>query len=92
MTHEEEARFFAIIYGEQAPDPEAHARGRRARGQGNGFRQCPYRPLLTVLALSWRIGWNDRALELRLGRRVAPIRAHDAKEIEALNDLGAQPV
>lgn len=52
----------AIIYGEAQPDHVAYDEGYQAHRGGKGFHECPYSQE-TYQALSWRIGWNDRALK-----------------------------
>lgn len=52
----------AIIHGEVEPDRICYDAGRLAHRSGAGFHECPYSQE-TYQALSWRIGWNDRALE-----------------------------
>lgn len=54
---------FAIIEGRRKPDLDAWNAGWRDHKRGLGFHQGP-RPRDTVIALSWRIGWNSRALAM----------------------------
>lgn len=60
---DEAAAFLAICREEREPDPEHYAAGRAAWGVKQ-FHEGP-RPLSSIKALSWRIGWNSRALEER---------------------------
>ncbi len=66
QTAEEARRFEAIIYEAEPPDPEWHKAGREAHEKGAAFHEGP-RPIESVAALSWRLGWNQRALERRDG-------------------------
>jgi hypothetical protein len=50
-----------IIYGFVAPDPLAYKLGWGAHAAGKGFHEGPKQP--RAYALSWRIGWNNRALQ-----------------------------
>ena len=59
----EEALVDGIIKGYLLPKAVEYAEGRKAREEDKGFHECPY-PQHTAKALSWRFGWNDRALEL----------------------------
>ena len=59
MTESE--RFLAICRKQTEPDAAAYKRGHDDHAAGKGFHEGP-RPLSSVEALSWRIGWNDRAL------------------------------
>ena len=61
MTDKDDA-FLAICRYEREPDPAAKLAGREAHAAGKGFHEGP-KPHRTVEALSWRIGWNERALE-----------------------------
>lgn len=53
--------FLKTIHGEQAPDPTHYRTGWDAHAAGTPFSEGP-RPLETFEAISWRLGWNDRAL------------------------------
>jgi hypothetical protein len=57
----ESAAFLAICQGDAPPDAAAYAQGWDAHEQGRAFHEYPY-PFDTVLGLSWRLGWNERAL------------------------------
>lgn len=57
----EDDEFLAICRFEREPDPEACQAGRDAWDAGTGFHEGP-QPFESVKALSWRIGWNERAL------------------------------
>lgn len=59
---EDDAAFLAICRHERKPDPVPYAAGWDAHAAGRGFHEGP-KPPHTVEALSWRIGWNDRALK-----------------------------
>ncbi len=59
----EDALYVAIIHGIEPPLPEPYQAGQAARSADAPFHAGP-QPFQTVAALSWRIGWNDRALEL----------------------------
>jgi hypothetical protein len=61
MTAAEDLIYTAIINGKRQPDAAFHNAGRDAHDAGVPFGDGP-RPLHTVEALCWRIGWNDRAL------------------------------
>lgn len=58
---DEDDRFLAICRGEEGPDLVHYQAGWDAHADGLAFHVCPY-DFDTVEALSWRIGWNDRAL------------------------------
>ena len=58
----EDTMFLGICRGHLLPKPEFYNEGYRAHADGLGFHECPYEQHL-VSALSWRIGWNDRALK-----------------------------
>lgn len=62
MTPADEAVYLAIINRTQKPDPTAYKAGWDAHARGEPFGR-PDVEHFTVAALSWRIGWNDRALE-----------------------------
>jgi len=58
----EDAAYLAIINRAQEPDPIAYKAGWDAHARGEPFgRPDVYH--FTVEALSWRLGWNARALE-----------------------------
>lgn len=61
MTPAEEAAYHAIIKGAQKPDPIAYTAGWDAHARGEPFGR-PGVNHFTVEALSWRFGWNERAL------------------------------
>lgn len=65
MNVEENLRYEDILLGAQPPEPESYAEGRAARDADKAFHEGP-RPTHSVKALSWRLGWNDRALELEV--------------------------
>jgi hypothetical protein len=54
--------FLAICRGERQPDPVWRLAGQEAHVAGLAFHEGP-RPFESIEALSWRIGWNERALE-----------------------------
>jgi ribosome modulation factor len=58
----EDDRFMAICQGHEAPEPAAFQAGHDAHAAGLSFHECPYQPSHSVASLSWRIGWNHRAL------------------------------
>lgn len=64
MSAEETKLYEAIINGAEPPDPVWRKAGRDAHEAGAGFGEGP-RPFHSVAALSWRFGWNERALEQR---------------------------
>lgn len=53
---------FGIILGAIAPDADAYSFGYKDWIANKGFHECPY-PQASANALSWRIGWNGRALK-----------------------------
>ena len=57
-----DALCLGIIHGVIAPLEPACAKGSVAHANGLGFHECPY-DQASPQALSWRIGWNDRALK-----------------------------
>jgi hypothetical protein len=57
-----DAIFLAICRNERQPYPYFYALGRDAHAAEIPFHECP-QPFDTPEALSWRIGWNDAALE-----------------------------
>lgn len=57
-----EATYLAILNRTQEPDPISYKAGRDAHARGEPFGR-PDVNHFTVEALSWRLGWNDRALE-----------------------------
>jgi hypothetical protein len=61
MNAAEEAEYVAIIEGKREPDPEGYKAGYAAHAADVPFGDGP-RPIASVYALSWRFGWNDRAL------------------------------
>jgi hypothetical protein len=60
---EDAKAYFRIIDGGD-PDPDAYKAGWDAHEAGKPFGEGP-RPFHTIKALSWRIGWNDRAIGKR---------------------------
>lgn len=67
MDTAELARYIGILAGNHGSDPGYYLAGWNAHEAGKPFGDGP-RPLHCVAALSWRIGWNDRAL----GKKVVP--------------------
>lgn len=63
MSEAEETLILGVIQGGQPPDHGAWRMGQSAHKAGKEFHECPY-PSASYLALCWRIGWNDRALEV----------------------------
>jgi hypothetical protein len=61
ITPAEDAVYLAIINRTQEPDPTSYQAGWNAHARGEPFGR-PGVNHHTVAALSWRIGWNDRAL------------------------------
>jgi len=61
---DQETTFADIVHGRQKPDPTAYRAGWDAHQAGKHFHEGP-QPFDSVEALSWRIGWNDRALAER---------------------------
>lgn len=61
MDHAETAQYEAILHGTAAPDPDAYKAGWAARDADAPFHACP-QPHHSVAGLSWRLGWNDRAI------------------------------
>ena len=64
LPPEQEAVYVAIIEGRQGPDQEHYQNGHADHAEGKQFHEGP-RPMNSIEALSWRMGWNDAAL----GRR-----------------------
>ena len=58
----EDAAFLAICGGERDPDAVSYQAGWDGHAAGKGFHEWPP-PFHSVKALSWRLGWNQRALE-----------------------------
>ncbi|MGI4793758.1 MAG: hypothetical protein ACRYG8_06655 [Janthinobacterium lividum] len=63
--------FLQICRNERPPLPEQYQAGRAARDADLGFHEGP-RPIESIEALSWRLGWNDRALELSRELQLRP--------------------
>lgn len=61
MDAAEEAEYVAIIEGKREPDAAGYRAGYAAHAADIEFGHGP-RPIASVYALSWRFGWNDRAL------------------------------
>lgn len=61
FVDDEATAYKAILHERIKPHAAAYKAGADARDAGRGFHEGP-RPDGTVQALSWRIGWNDRAL------------------------------
>ena len=61
---DEDAAFLAICRNERDPDAASYLTGWNDHAAGKQFHEGP-QPFHTVKALSWRIGWNQRALEHR---------------------------
>lgn len=57
-----EATYLAILNRTQEPDPISYKAGWDAHARGEPFGRTDVNHF-TVEALSWRLGWNDRALE-----------------------------
>ena len=64
IISDEDKAFLAICRGEQEPDAASRQAGRDDHAAGLQFHEGP-QPFDTVKALSWRIGWNERALAQR---------------------------
>jgi hypothetical protein len=62
MTEDE--RFLALCRGDEKPDAAAFQAGHDAHAADVPFHECPY-PFDWFVALSWRLGWNERALSIR---------------------------
>ena len=62
MTPEDDLAYQDIIHGRRSPSADAFAAGRAAHADGKGFHESPHK-MFSVAGLSWRIGWNDAALE-----------------------------
>lgn len=60
----EEGLYSAIIYEIVPPLPDPYLEGWAAHKEGKKFHEHPYSQG-SPRALSWRIGWNDRALQER---------------------------
>lgn len=67
----EDDRFLAICRGREEPEPVAFQAGHDAHAAGLAFHEYPY-PFDSVAALSWRIGWNQRALSIDC-RKAVPL-------------------
>lgn len=61
FVDDEETTYLAIIHGRLRPDKASYKAGVGAHTAGKGFHEGP-QPFFTAKAISWRIGWNDRAL------------------------------
>lgn len=59
----ENQRFLAICQNRAPPEPVSYKAGQDARSTGVPFHEGP-RPFDTVSGLSWRLGWNDRSLQM----------------------------
>lgn len=59
--------FMAICRKERGPDMIPYRAGYEAHADGLQFHECPH-DFQSVAGLSWRIGWNDRALAQDLHR------------------------
>jgi hypothetical protein len=70
MTEDE--RFLAICQGREEPEPGAFQAGQDAHGAGLAFHEYPGL-FDSVAALSWRIGWNQRALSTRQRGPAVPL-------------------
>ena len=76
MTAEDQAQarfFLAICEGHRPPDAHPYEAGWDAHVAGEAFHAGP-RPLDGVEGLSWRLGWNDRALFVATGGRPLAMR------------------
>lgn len=62
MTAAEERIYVDIIDGRQKPEPVAYQAGKHAHAAGKQFHEGP-KPFFRVESISWRMGWNDRALD-----------------------------
>jgi hypothetical protein len=60
----EEAVYSGIIHSVHPPNKEAYTEGYQAHSDGIPFHMGKYE-FFSVKGLSWRIGWNDRALQQR---------------------------
>ena len=63
MTPEEDRVYQDIIAGTREPDPVHSQAGRAAHEAGRQFHECLHL-MFSVAGLSWRFGWNERALEV----------------------------
>jgi hypothetical protein len=61
FVDDEEATYLAIIHGQLPPNKAFYKAGVEAHTAGKEFHEGP-QPFFTAKAISWRIGWNDRAL------------------------------
>jgi len=61
FVDDEAQTYEAIIDGKLKPDPTTYQAGWDAHAAGKQFHEGP-KPHHCVEGLSWRIGWNDRAL------------------------------
>ena len=64
MSFANHAMYIGVIYGTITPDAVAYAKGRTDRDNNLGFHENPYTPDQEYEGISWRVGWNARALEL----------------------------
>lgn len=62
-TQVDDAICWGVIQGNLQPDADIKAEGRKARDEGLGFHESPYEHPSSQ-GLAWRIGWNERALEI----------------------------
>jgi hypothetical protein len=60
----DDAIYVAIIHGKLPAISIFYEEGRRAHEAGLAFHESPYK-CFSCEGLSWRLGWNDRALEQR---------------------------
>lgn len=61
FVDDEEATYLAIIERRLRPYAACYKTGADAHAAGKAFHEGP-QPFFTAKALSWRMGWNDRAL------------------------------
>ena len=62
MGDADDARFLAILDRREPPDPASYKAGADAHAAALPFHAGP-RPFESAVALSWRMGWNDHALQ-----------------------------
>jgi hypothetical protein len=61
FVDDEEATYLAIIELRLRPNMTFYKAGADAHAAGKKFHEGP-KPFFTASAISWRMGWNDRAL------------------------------
>lgn len=76
----------SIILGIIEPIDYASLRGWNDHIDNLGFHECPY-PQASPEALSWRIGWNDRALKESHRHEPPAVGINDMVEAERHRQL-----